>query len=149
MKSVHVPIGLAALAALLAPAGLTAQEAAAEESGRVVIVKMVDFAFEPAEIRVGPGDVIRFVQTTNTPHNVEFRDVPDAATLREFPVGALPTSAPSDWEPPLVIGPFLISKGQIYEIMVGEWFVEGTYDYVCTPHVPMGMKGRIIVEDGD
>ncbi len=136
---------LAALAAPLLPASLTAQEPA-REGPRTIVVEMVDFAFQPEEIRVRRGDTIRFVQTTNTPHNVEFRDVPEGTRLRSQPIGALPTvSGPIDGPPPRV-GPFLVSEGQTYEFVVGDWFVAGTYDYVCTPHVPMGMTGRFIVE---
>lgn len=102
---------------------------------RVFQVEMVDispteFAFEPAEIRARPGDVIRFVQTGLMPHNVEFRDVPDGARLEDAKMG-----------------PFLMQRDETYDIVIDERFVPGTYPFLCTPHVTLGMTGTIIVEE--
>ena len=119
----------AAFAALAALALSTAQLSAQE----VHVVKMVDistteFAFEPAEITVKPGDVIRWEQTVVTPHNVEFREGPFAGTMSEF----------------------LMTPGQTYEFTIAPGTAPGSFKYLCTPHELMGMVGTITVvaEDG-
>ena len=47
------------------------------------------------------------------------------------------------------MGPFLLAKGQTYEVMIDARFSVGTHDYVCTPHEMMGMKGTITVQESD
>lgn len=131
---------------LSSPTLLTGQNVAAEGS-RTVEVEMVDFAFRPATVTARPGDTIRFVQTTTSPHNVEFRDVPDDATLGEeyvVPVEEIGTRAAV--YPPPRMGPFLVQEGETYEFVVTGAFAPGEYGYVCTPHEPMGMTGKLIVE---
>lgn len=104
--------------------------------GDTVIVKMVDksateFAFEPADVVVKPGDVVRFVQTVATPHNVEFKDIPQGAALGVERMG-----------------PFLLKPDDTYDVPIGAGFKVGTYKIVCTPHELMGMVGSITVEAG-
>ena len=58
-------------------------------TGRTIVVKMVDksatkFAFEPATIQARPGDVIRFIQTGNNPHNVDFKSTPAGVELGDL-----------------------------------------------------------------
>lgn len=106
---------------------------APDSEPETVVVEMVDegsatWRFEPARVTVQPGDTLRFVQRDIVPHNVEFRSVPDAADLGEARMG-----------------PYLSAKGQTYELVIDERFGTGVYDYVCTPHAPMGMKGIIEV----
>jgi len=103
----------------------------------VVEVRMVDagggqWRFEPATIDVHPGDVVRFVQDDVAPHNVQFKDVPSGSDL-----GAA------------VMGPFLLQKGETYELAIDERFAFGDHAYVCTPHEPLGMVGTInVVAEG-
>ena len=99
----------------------------------VIEVKMVEisptqFTFTPAKITVKQGDVVRFTQTKVNVHNVEFKATPAGADL-----GALK------------VGPYLMTVDQVYEFTIDKRFVAGNYDYVCTPHETMGMKGQIIV----
>ena len=103
----------------------------------IVTVRMVDksatqYVFEPADITVAPGTVVRFELTGSIPHNVEFKDVPAGTDLGDAR-----------------LGPFLLRKGETYEITIDERFVAGTHQYVCTPHEMMGMKGTITVLSGD
>jgi plastocyanin len=102
-------------------------------AGKLVPVKMTDisatqFKFDPAEITVNPGDTVRFVQSTITPHNVDFRSTPAGANL-----GAAK------------LGPFLTAAGQNYDLVIDARFSAGTYQFVCTPHEMMGMKGVLTV----
>ena len=100
---------------------------------RVLEVKMVDrgggqWRFAPADIQVTPGDVVRFVQDDVAPHNVEFKDVPGGTTLG----GA-------------AMGPFLLQKGETYDLTIDDRFAPGLHKYVCTPHELLGMVGTIAV----
>ena len=129
-------IGLLAALLGLGLLGSTPSASAQNSEGHpeIVTVKMVDksateYAFEPAEITVAPGTIIRFEMTGFMPHNVEFKDVPSGTKL-----GAAQ------------FGPFLTTEGQVYEIKIDERFAPGTHLYVCTPHAMMGMTGVINVE---
>ena len=109
------------------------QAHAQNAEGRVVIVKMVDnstneWRFEPEVVMVHPGDTIRWVQEDVAPHNVEFKMWPKGVDLGEAQMG-----------------PFLIQKGEAFELTIDERFKEGEYTYVCTPHEPMDMKAVIKV----
>jgi plastocyanin len=98
-----------------------------------VIVKTVEvsatsYKFEPAEVTVGLGDTVRFVQTSAMPHNVEFTKTPKGSKL-----GATK------------MGPYLAAPNQTYDVVIDTRFTSGQYKYICTPHVSMGMKGTISV----
>lgn len=105
-----------------------------DEGGRTIVVRMLDdggdLRFEPARIEAGPGDVIRFVQAGDMPHNVEF--VKNGA-----PAGVDLGSA---W-----VGRFLTSRGESYEIEIDERFADGEYDFICGPHAALGMTGQLVV----
>lgn len=116
------------------------------DSPRIVVVEMKDFAFDPPRITVHRGDVVRFVQASESPHNVEFRAVPRETRLQEgaaTPVvqGSLRVGK----SPAPRLGPFVMAKGDVYEIEVGGAFATGIHDFVCTPHEPMGMTGALVV----
>lgn len=138
----------AAALLVLSPAGSSAEE---PESGQVasdtVTIKVVDFAFEPATVTVRPGDVVRFVNTNFTAHNVEFTKTPAETKLGEeyvVPVEQIGTRAVIF--PPPRIGPYLTDEGEAYEFVITDAFAAGEYRYGCTPHGSMGMKGKLIVE---
>ena len=129
-------LAVAASALLTTTAQSQAAVAKTAAAPRVVIVKMVEkspteFAFEPAQVTVKTGDVVRFVQTGAMPHNVEFRDLPAGVDL-----GAARTSA------------YLSAKDETYEVKIDGRFAKGLYNYVCVPHEAMGMKGTITVSGG-
>ncbi|HWV55827.1 MAG TPA: multicopper oxidase domain-containing protein, partial [Longimicrobiales bacterium] len=47
------------------------------------------------------------------------------------------------------MGPYLTTAGEVYEIAIDERFPDGTYTFVCTPHLALGMTGTITVAGGD
>lgn len=128
-----------AILTLLAVTAVTAPRAEAQTTAEadVVVVRMLEssatkYVFEPAEIEAVPGQTVRFVQEGAVPHNVEFKDGPDGSALDG-----------------IRMGPFLMGEGETYEVRIDERFTAGTYDYICTPHEMMGMKGKIVVKAGD
>jgi manganese oxidase len=127
------------VAALLGVLGVVGMEACAWKSApRVVEVTVNDdggqLRFEPAEIAVRRGDVVRFTTgSTTLPHNVEFvrNGAPHGAELGDA------------WQ-----GPYLAKPGATYEVVVDGRFPDGTYNFVCTPHASLGMKGTMVVSGG-
>ncbi len=115
----------------------TVLHAQTADDANIVVVKMIDqstavWRFEPADITVRAGDVIRFVQEDIVPHNVEFKSFPTEAEIEEISMGR-----------------FLLTKGDVYEIKVDGRFEKGLYKYVCTPHEPLGMVATITVVDSN
>jgi plastocyanin len=111
----------------------SAQPLAAQSKSHLILVKMVDapnaqFAFQPSEIAAQRGDTVRFVQASTAPHNVAFRKSPKGAKL-----GAAST------------GPYLITPGQSYDLVIDQRFPDGTYNFVCDPHEGVGMRGTLTV----
>ena len=103
--------------------------------GNVVEVRMVTTQggasgqFEPAQITVKKGDVIRWVMAdAQAAHNVSFTQG------QNNPAGFTP---PAD-------SPYLNQAGQTFEVTV-DW-APGTYNYVCVPHVSTGMVGAVTVQ---
>jgi len=124
---------LLSIVALGLAAPVTSAQQHAAPTSKIVVVRMVDkspteFAFEPALVTVNPGDVVKFEQTGNTPHNVDFRSGPDGGNLKG------------------TVSDYLVQAGQTYEVKIDERFGIGVHEFVCTPHELMGMKGTIKVE---
>lgn len=99
----------------------------------LVVIEMIDqsataYRFSRTRITVNPGDTLRFVQTGSNPHNVEFKKTPSGARLGTA-----------------MMGPFLLAKGQTYDLVIDKRFAPGVYEFVCTPHEMLGMKGTLIV----
>lgn len=125
--------GLALTAGLLyalpaVPTGATPEPTVHEV--KMVDVSATEFKFEPADITVARGDIIRWIQTTATPHNVDLREGPDGT------IPAVDTP----------VGPFMVTPDETYELVIGDEFADGTTKYVCTPHEYMGMVGSITVQ---
>jgi len=151
-------VGVAATAFAIGVAPATAQTVAG--SPRKVVVKLDNFSFSPSKIIAMPGDTIVFEQTTDTPHNVQFVKTPSGARLADSYVP--PTPAASEARPagaatyaattkigvpaPPKIGPFLMKKGQEEVIVVSSDMPTGDYEFVCTPHASLGMKGRLVIQ---
>jgi manganese oxidase len=127
--------GLAAAVALVV---LGLAGCAAAPQPRVIEVTIHDdggqLRFEPADVEVRRGDVIRWTMGSATmPHNVEFvrNSAPDGVDLGEA------------WS-----GPYLTKSGDSYEVEIDDRFADGTYGYACAPHVSMGMVGSVRVTGG-
>jgi manganese oxidase len=108
------------------------------DAPRVIEVAMLDangdFRFSDERIEARRGDVIRFVQEGDMPHNVQFvrNSSPDGVELGDA------------WT-----GPYLNKKGEVYELHIDERFADGEYEFVCTPHVGFEMRGTLVVSGGN
>lgn len=119
---------VAAAVSLFAAFPLSAQSAP-----HMITVKMADapggqFVFQPAAITAQRGDTVRFVQASSAPHDVDFKKMPKGAKL-----GAEST------------GPYVMTPGQTYDLLIDSRFVDGVYEFVCDPHESVGMHGTITV----
>ncbi len=131
IRFVSFRVGLLTAAALLLMPALS--QLRAQSAAHLVVVKMVDqagghFAFEPATFSVQRGDTVRFVQSSTAPHNVHFKKTPKGAKLGSA-----------------AVGPYVITAGATYNLVVDARFVDGAYEFVCDPHESVGMQGTMTV----
>jgi plastocyanin len=120
--------------AITMPAGAQSTSSAAS-APRVITVNLVGrpgvtpFAFEPANFTARRGDTLRFVQTSETMHNVHFKTLPAGANLGRAAVSR-----------------YLYTMGQEYTVVVDARFTDGKYEIVCDPHGAFGMHGFLTVK---
>lgn len=121
-------------------AAAPAAGAAAAITGTTHVVKMTgDYKFEPAELTIKAGDGIKFVLVAGGPHNIAF----DAATLPAPVAAQLKANMPEQMAD--LSGKMLINPNEEYTISFAG-VAPGTYEFNCTPHLAMGMKGKVTVQ---
>ena len=132
------PAADSAPAAAAAPAG-----APAAITGTTHTINMVGdgqgYRYEPAEITIKAGDGIRFVMVSGGPHNVAF----DPATLSPEAKSALLANMPE--QAGELSGKMLLNPDEVYVVSFAN-VPAGTYDFFCTPHLAMNMKGKVTVQ---
>jgi len=130
----------AAPAAAEAPA---AAAAAAPITGTIHEVNMVGdekgYRYEPAEITIKAGDGIKFNMVSGGPHNVAF----DPATLPDAAKSVLLANMPE--QAGELSGKMLLNAGESYTISFAG-VPAGTYEFLCTPHLAMNMKGKVTIQ---
>lgn len=128
----------------MAPGGAMAGSAAmAPITGKTVEVKMLGdekgYRFDPVDITVKAGDGIKFVMVSGGPHNAAF----DPATIPADVKAQLSANMPNQMSE--LAGPLLVTPNEAYTISFAN-VKPGKYEYNCTPHIAMGMKGTITVQ---
>ena len=97
------------------------------------------YQYEPADITIKQGDAIKWVMVSGGPHNVAF----DPA---EIVAAAKPQlMANMDNQMSELSGPLLQNAGEEYTISFAN-VPPGKYNYFCTPHLAMNMRGTITVQ---
>lgn len=130
-----------------APAGTPAAGAVATApaTGKTIDVKMLGdekgYRFDPANITVKSGDAIKFTNVSGGPHNVGF----DPAKVPPAVQPQLGANMPGDHSMGALEGPLLLQPNETYTISFAK-IPAGTYDFHCTPHLALGMKGVITVQ---
>ena len=124
----------AAAPAAAAPAGAT---------GKTHDVNMVldgsKYKFDPDNLTIASGDVVRYHNKSGGPHNVSFW--PDS-----IPGGAadvLKKNMPNQMAP--LEGPLLTEPDAVYEVSYAG-APKGEYKYYCLPHLALGMKAKVTVQ---
>ena len=129
-----------AMAPATAPAATVAM---APITGKTWEVKMIGdgttYKYDPAELTIDKGDGIKFIMVSGGPHNVAFdpATVPAAAKAQLM---ANMTEQVSE-----LSGKFLMNPNEDYVISFAG-VPAGTYDFFCTPHLAMNMKGKVTVK---
>jgi plastocyanin len=123
------------------PAGAAGGAQAA--TGQTHTVRMVGdaqgYRFEPANITVKQGDAVKWVMVSGGPHNVAF----DANGI---PAGAqtqLTANMPNQQGP--LSSPMMMNANEEYTVSFAG-VPAGAYNYICTPHLAMNMKGVVTVQ---
>ncbi|HEV8409090.1 MAG TPA: plastocyanin/azurin family copper-binding protein [Gemmatimonadaceae bacterium] len=135
----------AAAPAAAAPAG--GSSAALPITGKTWEVKMIgdgnSYKFDPANLTIKAGDGIKFTVVSTPPHNVAF-DVAqpalaDAAVKAQLDANMGPNKLGE------LSSPLLLNVGDSYTISFAG-VKPGTYNFNCTPHLAMNMKGSVTVQ---
>ena len=117
--------------------------AAAPATGTTHTVNMTGdatgYKFDPANITVKQGDAIKFVMVSGGPHNVAFQNVANAAAKAQLDAN-MPGQKMGE-----LTGPMIMAPNEAYVISFAN-VPAGKYDYVCTPHLAMNMRGVITVQ---
>ena len=117
--------------------------AAAPATGKTHEVKMTGdatgYKFEPANITVEEGDAVKFIMVSGGPHNVAFQNVTDATAKAQLDAN-MPGQKMGE-----LSGPFVMQPNEAYTISFAK-VPDGKYDFICTPHAAMNMKGTITVK---
>ena len=126
-----------------APAPGGAAVAAKPATGATHEVKMYGddkgYRFEPANLTVKQGDAVKFVMVNGGPHNVAFdpAGIPSGASAQ---LNANMPNPASELSSQMLMNPndnVLVSFAGV---------PAGTYNYHCTPHLAMNMKGVVTVQ---
>ena len=99
-----------------------------------------EYRYEPAEITIKAGDKVEWVMVSGGPHNVAFQNVPEAAKAQ------LNANMPDQPVAGELASPLFMNAGEKYEVSFAG-IPAGTYDYVCTPHLALGMTGKVTVTE--
>ena len=97
------------------------------------------YRYEPAELTIAAGDGVRFVMVSGPPHNVSFEP-------NGIPAGsAEQLSANMSDKLSELSSNMYMNVGD--EVTVSFANVPtGEYNFICTPHLAMGMRGKITVQ---
>ena len=121
----------------------TGTVAKAPATGKTWEVKMIGdgttYKFEPADITIKAGDNVKWTMVSGGPHNVAF----DPAEINAAAKPQL--MANMDNQMSELSGPLLQGANETYEISFAN-VPAGKYNYHCTPHLAMNMKGTITVQ---
>lgn len=126
-----------------APAAGAASESGAPITGTIHEVKMIGddkgYRYEPANLTIKEGDGVKWVMVSGGPHDVAF----DEAGIPTGAADKLKANMPNQQNP--LESQFFMNPNETYTVSFGG-APKGTYNYHCTPHLAMGMKGTITVQ---
>lgn len=116
----------------------------APATGTVHEIKMVGddqgYRFEPANLTIKSGDAIKFVALSGFPHNVAFVGTSLAPAVKSQLDANFGSARLAELSSQMYLTPnegFTLSFANI---------PAGAYEYNCTPHLAMNMKGVITVQ---
>jgi plastocyanin len=116
---------------------------AQQPTGQTHTVRMVGdaqgYRFEPANITVKRGDAVKWLMVSGGPHNVAFAQdgIPAGAQTQ------LSANMPNQQGP--LSSPMMMNANEEYTVSFAG-VPAGAYNYVCTPHLAMNMRGVVTVQ---
>lgn len=121
----------------------TSSATPATATGKTWEVKMVGdgitYKFEPENLTIKAGDNVKWINGAGGPHNVAF-DPAEVQASAKSQLTANMTNQMSE-----LSGPLLANPNETYEISFAG-IPAGKYNYHCTPHLAMNMRGSITVQ---
>jgi plastocyanin len=143
-KKAEAPAAAAPEAAAPAPAAeAPAMAAAPAPTGATIDVSMElvgsTYKYDPATITAKAGDVIKFHNKSGGPHNVAF----DGAGIPSGSAAAVDAALGANKMGPLT-GALLVEPNAVFTFSTAG-LPAGTYNFHCTPHQALGMKGVLTV----
>jgi plastocyanin len=138
MRRIAVVMLMAAglVAARYGTRGTTAHRAA------TVTIQMIGstagYKFDPANVTIHTGDVVKFVAASGGPHDVVF----DGSAIPSGAAAVLQKNMTGQQGP--LVGP-LVNNGDSYSVSFAG-APAGAYHYFCLPHQTLNMTGIITVQ---
>ena len=112
-------------------------------TGKTHDVKMVldgsKYKFDPENLTIKSGDVVRYHNASGGPHNVSFW----ADSIPSGAADPLKKNMPNQMAP--LEGPLLTEPNAVYEINFAG-APKGEYKYYCLPHLALGMKAKLTIQ---
>jgi plastocyanin len=112
-------------------------------TGTTHTVRMVGdekgYRFEPANITVKQGDGVKWLMVSGGPHNVAFEANNIPAAGRQQLSANMPNQQGE------LSSPMFMNPNEEYTVSFAN-VAPGAYNYNCTPHLAMGMKGVVTVQ---
>ena len=112
-------------------------------TGATVEVKMIGdgagYKFEPADITLKAGDGIKFTFVSGGPHNIMFDPTGMSPAAKTALMANMPEQAGE------LSGKMMIAAGESYTVSFAG-VPAGKYNFNCTPHLAMNMKGTVTVQ---
>ena len=147
-KKAEAPAAAAPEAAAPAPAPAADAPAMAPSApaatGATIDVNMElvgsTYKYDPATITAKAGDVVKFHNKSGGPHNVAF----DAAGIPSGSAAAVDAALGATKMGPLT-GALVMEPAAVITLNTAG-FPAGTYNFHCTPHQALGMKGVLTVK---
>ena len=117
--------------------------AAAPISGTTHEVKMVGdaatgYKFVPENLTIKAGDGVKWTMVSGGPHNVAFQNV--SAAAKSQLMANMPDQSSGE-----LSSKMMMQAGEFMTMSFAN-VAAGKYDYVCTPHIAMNMKGSVTVQ---
>ena len=102
-----------------------------------MVLEGSSYKYVPDELTVGPNDVVRYHNKSGGPHNVAF-------WADSIPSGAASHIVLPDPMAPLS-SKLVVAPDEVIELKLNE-APKGDYKFYCTPHLALGMKGKLTVK---
>ena len=102
-----------------------------------MVLEGSNYKYVPAELTVGPNDVVRYHNKSGGPHNVAF-------WADSIPSGAASHIVLTDPMAPLS-SKLAVAPDEVIEVKLND-APKGEYKLYCTPHLALGMKGKLNVK---